>query len=69
MEMHLIKGPSLFLVGAGIGSFGGEVEIPWKRDLSLDCLAVGLPEPSVEWTLKGGPLHSGGKREVKCFST
>jgi hypothetical protein len=41
------------------------VEIPWKKDMTLHCLAVGLPEPNVVWIFNGKEVSSGGKREVQ----
>ncbi|OXA56221.1 Down syndrome cell adhesion molecule-like protein Dscam2, partial [Folsomia candida] len=48
-------------------TFSGTVEIPWKKELGLDCVAVGVPEPTVEWSFNGGAeIHGGnGKREVQ----
>ncbi|OXA55654.1 Down syndrome cell adhesion molecule-like protein Dscam2, partial [Folsomia candida] len=54
-------------VSAKIATFSGTVEIPWKKELGLDCVAVGVPEPTVEWSFNGGgEIHGGnGKREVQ----
>ncbi|XP_021960214.1 uncharacterized protein LOC110856080 [Folsomia candida] len=48
----------------------GTVEIPWKKELGLDCVAVGVPEPTVEWSFNGGgEIHGGnGKREGSAKS-
>ncbi|XP_035706898.1 Down syndrome cell adhesion molecule-like protein Dscam2 [Folsomia candida] len=54
-------------VSAKIATFSGTVEIPWKKELGLDCVVVGVPEPTVEWSFNGGAeIHGGnGKREVQ----
>ncbi|OXA55481.1 Down syndrome cell adhesion molecule-like protein Dscam2, partial [Folsomia candida] len=54
-------------VSAKIATFSGTVEIPWKKELGLDCVALGVPEPTVEWSFNsGGEIHGGnGKREVQ----
>ncbi|OXA56397.1 Down syndrome cell adhesion molecule-like protein Dscam2 [Folsomia candida] len=58
------------LVSAKIATFSGTVEIPWKKELGLDCVAVGVPEPTVEWSFNGGGEIYGGnaKREVQPSS-
>ncbi len=49
---------------ARIASFGGLIEIPWKKEFVLDCIVVGLPEANVQWSFNGSQVYSGGKREV-----
>ncbi|XP_066603211.1 cell adhesion molecule Dscam2-like isoform X2 [Prorops nasuta] len=36
-------------VPAAIVSFGTPIVVPWKVDVNMDCLIVGVPLPTLEW--------------------
>lgn len=38
-------------VPAAIISFGMPIVTPWRIDVKLPCLSVGLPKPILEWRL------------------
>jgi len=44
-------------VPASIVSFGQLVTVPWKVNVKLACLCVGVPRPSAEWRLGDLNLH------------
>ncbi|XP_062570430.1 cell adhesion molecule DSCAM-like isoform X2 [Saccostrea cucullata] len=40
-------------VAARIASFSAVMLIPWQHTLTLQCLAVGDPTPSIQWKIRG----------------
>lgn len=51
-------------VPARIVSFGRIINTPWKEDIILECLKVGVPTPSVLWQQNSAPLET-SKNEKK----
>lgn len=43
----------MFLVPAKIASFDDTFTTTYKEDVTLPCLAVGVPTPVITWTIKG----------------
>lgn len=48
-------------------SFGEVLAVPWKSNLVLDCIHVGIPNPSVQWLHKMRPIQENSKHQVRCF--
>ncbi|ODN02059.1 Down syndrome cell adhesion molecule-like protein Dscam2 [Orchesella cincta] len=44
------------MVPAGIISFGKVIATPWKADVLMPCLTVGVPAPIVTWRKKNGRI-------------
>ncbi|PSN46727.1 Down syndrome cell adhesion molecule-like protein Dscam2, partial [Blattella germanica] len=56
-------------VPAAIVSFGQLVTVPWKVNVKLDCLFVGVPRASAEWKLGDSILHRQPKIEIAPDNT
>lgn len=42
-----------FIVPAKIASFDDQFTTTYKEDVTLPCLAVGIPQPEITWKIKG----------------
>ncbi|CAB4064370.1 unnamed protein product [Lepeophtheirus salmonis] len=51
-------------IQAQIVSFGESLTIPWKKNLVLDCLNVGIPIPSIEWKHRGNSIMENSKYQI-----
>ncbi|ESO90668.1 hypothetical protein LOTGIDRAFT_163888 [Lottia gigantea] len=51
-------------VPARIASFSTKLIVPWHESITFPCLAVGDPEPSVEWKLRGHTLKQSERVKV-----
>lgn len=54
----------LFPVKARIASFSQNVNISWKKELTLLCTSVGIPNANIRWHLNGSVLELDGRKKV-----
>ncbi|XP_068082151.1 cell adhesion molecule Dscam2 [Anabrus simplex] len=66
--IQLTPNPSESLPAAII-SFGQLVIVPWKVDVKLLCLCVGIPRPTTEWKMGDLKLHSQHRMEITAENT
>ncbi|XP_070184378.1 cell adhesion molecule DSCAM-like, partial [Littorina saxatilis] len=45
-------------VAARIASFPDILTVPWHKDVTLQCMAVGWPLPTIQWSLRGQPIRA-----------
>lgn len=54
-------------VRARIVSFGEVLAIPWKSNLVLDCLNVGIPSPAIQWHHRSRLIRDNSKYRVSKY--
>lgn len=55
---------SVVAVPARIVSFSREIVTPWKKDITLPCIKVGIPVPQAIWRLQDRIMETNGRKQV-----